>query len=81
MTNRIKGEYIVLTSTVRVLRQLEWSKSYSYCTGWPCCPVCKGIKPGHGADSLGNMPDSQGHSEDCVLHHSLQDLMKMVVGG
>ena len=24
-------------SASSVLRELEWSKAYSYCTGWPCC--------------------------------------------
>lgn len=50
-----------------VLRDLEWSATYSYCTGWPCCPVCKGIKPGHGADEHGDLPNNQGHRKDCRL--------------
>lgn len=50
-----------------VLRELEWSATYSYCTGWPCCPVCKGIKPGHGADEHGDLPNNQGHRKDCRL--------------
>lgn len=50
-----------------VLNELEWSATYSYCTGWPCCPICKGIKPGHGADEAGNLPTNQGHRETCRL--------------
>lgn len=73
------NEYIILKSTIRVLRQLEWSRAYGYCKGWPCCPVCKGMKPGHGADAFGYLPDSQGHNNDCTLHQSIQDLMKLVV--
>jgi len=54
-------------SAVAVLRGLEWSATYSYCTGWPCCPVCGGIKPGHGADSHGELPNNQGHRDECKL--------------
>lgn len=50
-----------------VLRELEWSATYSYCTGWPCCPICRGIKPGHGADEMGRLPDNQGHRDGCRL--------------
>lgn len=50
-----------------VLKELEWSASYSPCTGWPCCPICKGIKPGHGADEKGDLPLNQGHRKDCRL--------------
>ena len=56
-----------------VLARLEWSASYSYCTGWPACPVCKGIKPGHGADDRGRLPDNQGHRQDCVLAEALKE--------
>lgn len=50
-----------------VLRKLEWSAHYSYCTGWPCCPICKGIKPGYGADTRGDFPDNSGHTDKCQL--------------
>lgn len=50
-----------------VLRKLEWSATYSYCTGWPSCPICGGIKPGFGKDEDGNPPDNQGHREGCDL--------------
>lgn len=50
-----------------VLKRLEWSASYSYCTGWPACPICKGIKPGHGRDERGVLPDNQGHRPGCAL--------------
>lgn len=52
---------------VEVLLQLEWSGIYSYCTGWPCCPVCKGIRPGFGYDEYGNKPLNSGHHVDCKL--------------
>jgi hypothetical protein len=54
-----------------ILRKLEWSQTYSYCTGWPCCPVCKRIKPGHGADRFGNLPVNSGHHKDCKLANIL----------
>jgi len=54
-------------TAVEILRQLEWSGRYSYCTGWPCCPVCKGIKPGHGIDPVLGTPDNTGHRKDCDL--------------
>ena len=50
-----------------VLRRLEWSSTYSYCTGWPACPVCHGIKPGYGKDSDGTLPRGSGHRKDCKL--------------
>jgi hypothetical protein len=58
-------------SATSVLRELEWSKTYSYCTGWPCCPICKGVKPGYGADEAGNLPDNQGHRDGCRLAAAL----------
>lgn len=51
----------------QVLKRLEWSARYSYCTGWPCCPICKGIKPGHGKDENGVPPDNSGHRDNCEL--------------
>lgn len=59
------------TDAVTVLRSLEWSGRYSYRTGWPCCPACKGIKPGHGKDERGNLPLHSGHSEGCALRSAL----------
>jgi hypothetical protein len=57
---------------VRLLRRLEWSGTYSYCTGWACCPVCKGIKPGHGKDrDTGELPDNTGHRATCELGAAL----------
>ena len=56
-----------LKPEVSILRGLEWSASYSRCTGWPCCPVCGGIKPGHGADEQGYLPNNQGHRDGCKL--------------
>jgi hypothetical protein len=50
-----------------ILRTLEWSAKYSSCTGWPCCPICNGIKPGHGRNRLGELPDNQGHFKSCKL--------------
>lgn len=58
-----------------VLRHLEWSASYSYCTGWPSCPVCHGIKPGYGADEDGNLPLNQGHRDGCSLAVAIDDMM------
>ena len=43
-----------------LLRRLEWSGIYSYCTGWPCCPICNGVKPEHGGGH-------QGHMASCKL--------------
>lgn len=57
-----------LEIAIRLLKKLEWSQAYSYCTGWPCCPVCGRIKPGFGADEEGNLPTCSGHSKDCVLN-------------
>jgi hypothetical protein len=55
-------------SAIVLLRKLEWSKTYSYCTGWPSCPVCGGIKPGCGYDNeTGSYPNNSGHREDCKL--------------
>ena len=54
-------------TAISVLKELEWSAIYSYCTGWPCCPICKGIKPGYGADELGRLPLNQGHRDGCGL--------------
>jgi hypothetical protein len=54
-----------------VLKQLEWCKSYSYCTGWPSCPICHGIKPGHGRDDIGTLPDNQGHRKGCELANAI----------
>ena len=51
----------------QVLKRLEWSARYSYCTGWPCCPICKGIKPGHGKDENGVPPDNSGHRDNWEL--------------
>ena len=48
-----------------IRRRLEWSKPYGYCTGWPSCPICGGIKPGHGADEDGNLPVNSGHKPAC----------------
>lgn len=50
-----------------MLERLEWSGTYSYCTGWPCCPICKGIKPGYGKDERGVSPDNSGHRDGCEL--------------
>ena len=55
-----------------LLRRLEWSGTYSYCTGWPCCPICKGIKHGHGKDrDTGEIPDNTGHRSTCELGRAL----------
>lgn len=51
-----------------LLNRLEWSGTYSYCTGYPCCPICKGIKPGHGIDHQGNDPLHSGHDKDCPYY-------------
>lgn len=53
-----------------LLKRLEWSRIYSYCTGWPCCPICRGIKPGHGY-CCGKYPDNSGHSPDCELDKAI----------
>ena len=58
-----------LTTRIQyLLTRLEWSGTYSYCTGYPCCPICKGIKPGHGADQQGNMPLHKGHDKGCPYY-------------
>ena len=64
---------------ISVLRQLEWSGTYSYCTGWSCCPVCNGIKPGVGRDADGDLPTSQGHYDSCKLNNALLDCEKTKV--
>lgn len=56
-----------------VLKMLEWSATYSYCTGWPCCPVCKGIKQGYGRDEFCNLPLNQGHRNKCKLAEALYE--------
>ena len=61
-----------MSKAVDILKKLEWSKIYSYCTGWPSCPICHGIKPGHGADESGALPDNSGHSEDCELKEAIK---------
>lgn len=62
----------LLAPLIRILRRLEWSGTYSYCTGWPCCPICKGIKPGHGRDAdTGAFPDNSGHRDGCALSQAL----------
>lgn len=61
-----------MNKAVKVLRQLEWSATYSYCTGWSCCPVCKGIKPGHGRDENGLLPNNQGHRAGCKLADAIE---------
>jgi hypothetical protein len=60
-----------MEKAVAILKRLEWSKSYSYCTGWPCCPICGGIKPGFGADEKGNLPLNQGHRPACALAEAI----------
>lgn len=52
-----------------ILKRLEWSGIYSYCTGWPCCPLCRGIAPGHGLDKDGNPPINIGHSKECPYYN------------
>ena len=65
--NAIKALRTQLEEMKSILRQLEWSHMHDYSTGWPSCPVCKGIKPGHGADAQGNLPTNSGHHQDCKL--------------
>lgn len=60
-----------MADAVEILRKLEWSKTYSYCTGWPSCPICQGIKPGHGADGDGNLPINSGHRDGCELKEAI----------
>lgn len=63
-----------MTRAINLLRRLEWSGLYSYCTGWSCCPVCKGIKPGHGLDEQGRAPLNSGHKPECELMATLKEL-------
>lgn len=56
-----------MSKATEVLKRLEWSGRYSYCTGWPCCPMCHGVQPGHGKDEFGIPPDNSGHRADCGL--------------
>ena len=58
---------------IEVLKQLEWSAVYSYCTGWPCCPVCRGIKPGYGRDEDGSLPMNTNHTADCKLGKAIKN--------
>lgn len=58
----------------KVLKDLEWSGTYSYCTGWRCCPLCRGIKPGVGRDDSGLLPDNQGHKADCRLAEIINEI-------
>lgn len=62
-----------MTKAQQLLKQLEWSKTYSYCTGWPCCPVCGGIKPGCGRDEDGCLPLNSGHRDDCKLIEAISE--------
>ena len=62
-----------MNKVIEILKKLEWSKTYSYCTGWPCCPICGGIKPGHGKDSDGNLPLNSGHRYNCELAEALNE--------
>lgn len=55
---------------IELLRRLEWCKTYSYCTGWPCCPICGGIKTGHGVLD-GCSPNNSGHRPDCELKEAI----------
>lgn len=59
----------------KVLLNLEWSATYSYCTGWPCCPICRGIKPGYGKDEEGNLPLHSNHSRECELVEALKEII------
>lgn len=56
----------------QVLKRLEWSGRYSHCTGWPCCPICKGIHPDYGRDERGIQPDNTGHRDTCDLANALK---------
>lgn len=64
----------MMNKATELLLRLEWSKPYSYCTGWPCCPICGGIKPGHGRDENGELPINQGHRQGCALVDALAEL-------
>ena len=52
---------------IEAMEKLEWSAVHDYSTGWPCCPLCRGIKPGYGRDKEGRMPAS-GHKEACYFY-------------
>ena len=69
-----------MNKLIKVVKKLEWSASYSYCTGWSCCPICKGIKPGHGRDEDGDLPTSQGHYSNCELNEALQESKELAHG-
>ena len=60
-------------TAVDVLKRLEWSAKYSYYTGWPACPICRGIKPGWGSDEHGIFPDNQGHRPNCALAEAIKE--------
>lgn len=53
---------------IEAMGKLEWSAVHDYSTGWPCCPICRGIKPGYGKDSKGNIPVNSGHRESCYFY-------------
>ena len=57
---------------VSLLRKMEWGGVYSYCTGWACCPVCKGIKPGVGKDEFYGNP-KWGHHKGCELEEIINE--------
>ena len=69
----IGTDFTESVSAVFVLKTLEWSSTYSRCTGWPSCPVCNGIKPGHGRDEFGRLPINQGHFPGCMLNRAIQN--------
>lgn len=57
-------------SAKEVLRSLEWSGTYSYCTGWKCCPICRGVYPPTAKNQeLLNI----GHYPDCKLQKALNE--------
>ena len=51
----------------KLLKKLEWSGSCSflrhstYYKNYPCCPICKGIKPG-------DFFENTGHSKECSYY-------------
>jgi len=63
-------EFQLVDKAKKVLKMLEWSKTYSYDTGWPCCPICNGIKPGHG-EYQGEYPINSDHREGCLLKEAI----------
>lgn len=65
------------TRCIVLLKKLEWSSLYSHCTGWPCCPICGGIKPGTGRDNHGNYPENSGHFKGCALFDALNTEIKL----